>query len=379
VKEYLWKSYATFVKKSDLYNCFIEKAVGVLRRHGFASYVVSDGWLRLDSFQELRRYILDQTLVREVVDLPHGVFEDAVVKTSIFVVEKAAGAADRKRNLIGVRRASVIGEDLERLERRVIPQSAFASTYKNIFDLSLNPAVDSVKRKMRAVSSPLGTFVRVQFGLKTGDDAKFVATSKKHEDDKKLLRGENVRRYSFNWAGEWVWYAPQKMTAHRSTARPGDPERFEQPKVMVKDTTRDFGSVFEEGRFYAKDVLILTHPMKDPDFLKYLLAILNSSLMRFYYRTSFPTLHVQNEEIRQLPIRPINLSDPTDKARQDKVVALVDRMLEMNKRKHSGKLAPSELDRLEREIASTDREIDELVYELYGITDEERKLIGGRL
>jgi hypothetical protein len=60
------------------------------------------------------------------------------------------------------------------------------------------------------------------------------------------------------------------------------------------------------------------------------------------------------------------------------MVAVVDRMLELNNKKHSGKLAPSELDRLEREIASTDREIDELVYDLYGITDEERKIIEGQ-
>lgn len=59
------------------------------------------------------------------------------------------------------------------------------------------------------------------------------------------------------------------------------------------------------------------------------------------------------------------------------MVALVDRMLELNKKKHSGKLAPSELDRLERDIAATDQEIDELVYELYGITDDERKMIEG--
>ncbi len=59
------------------------------------------------------------------------------------------------------------------------------------------------------------------------------------------------------------------------------------------------------------------------------------------------------------------------------MVALVDRMLGLNQKKHSGKLAPSEVDRLERDIASTDREIDELVYELYGITDEERKIIEG--
>ncbi len=56
---------------------------------------------------------------------------------------------------------------------------------------------------------------------------------------------------------------------------------------------------------------------------------------------------------------------------------LFERMLDLNKRKHSGKLAPSELERVEREIAATDAEIDSLVYELYGITDEERKVVEG--
>lgn len=56
-------------------------------------------------------------------------------------------------------------------------------------------------------------------------------------------------------------------------------------------------------------------------------------------------------------------------------MALVERMLELNKQKHSGKLAPSELERLERDIAAADAEIDALVYALYGITDEERKII----
>jgi hypothetical protein len=50
-------------------------------------------------------------------------------------------------------------------------------------------------------------------------------------------------------------------------------------------------------------------------------------------------------------------------------------MLELNKQKHSGKLAPSQVDRVDREIAATDAEIDELVYKLYGITEEERKVV----
>ncbi len=69
--------------------------------------------------------------------------------------------------------------------------------------------------------------------------------------------------------------------------------------------------------------------------------------------------------------------DPADKARHDRIVALVESMLELNKKEHSGKLEPSEIERVEREIASTDAEIDNLVYDIYGVMDEERKLIEG--
>jgi adenine-specific DNA-methyltransferase len=63
------------------------------------------------------------------------------------------------------------------------------------------------------------------------------------------------------------------------------------------------------------------------------------------------------------------------KARHDLMVGHADRMLELNKQKHSSKLAPSQVERVDREIAATDAEIDNSVYEVYGITDEERKII----
>ena len=59
------------------------------------------------------------------------------------------------------------------------------------------------------------------------------------------------------------------------------------------------------------------------------------------------------------------------------MVELVDRMLELNKQKHSGKLAPSQVERVDREIAATDAAIDDLVYDLYGITEDERRIIEG--
>ena len=118
----------------------------------------------------------------------------------------------------------------------------------------------------------------------------------------------------------------------------------------------------------------------DPHSIHYLQALLNSKLLdSFLHRISSPFRggywSYGKRFMEQLPIRLVDFADPADKVRHDRMVALVERMLERNNQKHPGRLAPSELARLEREIAATDAEIDELVYELYGITDEERKII----
>ena len=111
--------------------------------------------------------------------------------------------------------------------------------------------------------------------------------------------------------------------------------------------------------------------------------MLNSKLIWFYLKYLCPVLgdaakygrlRLKNIYIQQLPIRPINFSDPADKARHDKMVSLVEQMLELNLKLANIKLA-HERTALERQIAATDRQIDVLVYELYGLTEEEIKII----
>jgi ADP-heptose:LPS heptosyltransferase len=154
--------------------------------------------------------------------------------------------------------------------------------------------------------------------------------------------------------------------------------------------------------------------------LRYLLGLLNSKLFRWYFPfVSAPFrggyLSANRQFLSQLPNRTINFSDPVDKARHDRMVELVERMLELNKRKarcsgdvsspkppgerssplqHFGerravaasyarrpgeRSSPLQLEQIDREIAATDTEIDELVYELYGITDAERRIVEGAL
>jgi hypothetical protein len=107
---------------------------------------------------------------------------------------------------------------------------------------------------------------------------------------------------------------------------------------------------------------------------------MNSKLMDFAYSFINPEkgealAEVKKKHVEQLPIRPINFSNPADKARHDKMVSLVERMLELHKRNPR---APQEKESLAGEIASVDRSIDELVYQLYGLSEEEIKIVEGK-
>ena len=369
IKDYFWKHYNTFIRKSDLYCCFIERPLALLKNNGVFGYIVSNGWLRLDSFEELRKLLLYRTSVQKIIDFTGHVFQDANVKASILIFSKIL-PSEQIIDAVTIEPNT----SLNTIDFKGIPQNSFESSYKNIFDLSLDINQERIKQKMRYGRSSLGDLFNISFGVKTGDDSKFLTYSPNGPDHKPLLRGEDVHRYSSKFKGEYVWYVPGKMREHRKTARPGVSERFEQPKILIRDTGDGLQGTFDCENYYVKDVLIVSNTEKEDSILKCLMGILNSRLMRFYYETSFPTLHVQRDELASLPIRTIDFSDPQDVARHDKMVSLVERMLDLHKRLAETK-AGHEKTLLQRKIEATDKQIDRLVYELYGLTEEEIKIV----
>lgn len=371
-KEYFWKMYSGFVKKSDLYCCFIEKSIDILSISGYFGMIVSNSWLRLDSFEEIRKIILYKTNIDCIIDFTNNVFDDAAVKTNILLLSKP----NIKDNKIkkSVTPASI---DLNSLELKTLNQSLFESTYKNIFDLSIQEENENIKVRMRSLGQELGGLFSLSFGLKTGDDSKFLTyeLGEDVKDYKKLLRGENISRYEYEHVGEYVWYVPQAMKKHRRTARPGNKARFEQPKVLVRDTGEGLRCTFEQENHYVKDVLVVSDDKKNAKLLKYLAGLLNSRLLRFYYETSFPTLHVQRNELASLPIRTIDFDNPADVAQHDKMVSLVETMLDLHKQVAG--LSGVQREVVEQQIEATDKQIDRLVYGLYGLTDDEIKIVEG--
>ena len=138
----------------------------------------------------------------------------------------------------------------------------------------------------------------------------------------------------------------------------------------------------EEGNHFLDNVDVCGITLKPAYMhqgLPYLLGLLNSRLLRWYFPfVSVPFrggwLSANRQFISQLPIRTINFDDPTDIACHDKMVALVERMLKLHK--ELGAAGDADRADLERQIAETDAQIDALVYELYGLTEEEIGVVG---
>ena len=114
---------------------------------------------------------------------------------------------------------------------------------------------------------------------------------------------------------------------------------------------------------------------------RYVLGLLNSKLL-FWQLQSISNVFrggwitCTKQYVGTLPIRTIDFTSPADVARHDRMVALVERMLDLHK-KLASEGAPHVRTVLQRQIEATDREIDALVYELYGLTDDEIAIVAG--
>ena len=163
--------------------------------------------------------------------------------------------------------------------------------------------------------------------------------------------------------------------------------KFDSQKLLVPSLAT--GSCFSadlEGKFYfvgsggggGGGYGICLLPNIEFGYL-YMLGLLNSSLISEHIKKiSTPFQHgyfaLNRQYISQLPIRTIDFTNPAEKAQHDKMVALVGQMLALHK---ASAHTPQEKERLTRQIESADRAIDALVYALYGLTEEEIRVVEG--
>jgi adenine-specific DNA-methyltransferase len=170
--------------------------------------------------------------------------------------------------------------------------------------------------------------------------------------------------------GKHPWWS-----LHRSR----DPEIFVSPKFIGVTTSRKIEVVYDKDEhLVVTDACYVFKVCGQYDY-RFVLGLLHSALFAWCYRTTnqgdgrvIP--QVKAAKLSTLPIRTINFDDPADVARHDHIVSLVDQMLDLNKRLAESKV-PQTTEMLRRQIKSTDRQIDQLVYKLYNLTEEEIKIV----
>ncbi len=424
LKEYFKAHYQVFHSAADLYSYFIEKGITLLKQKGLFSYIVANKWMRANYGLPLRNY-LKRFDIREIIDfgdLP--VFQTATTYPCIICIRMIPPS----NGMVAVNVDSLDFSDLQEyvlnhqqpVESSDLDDNCWSLENKNIKDL-LN--------KIKSIGQPLGVYVngKILRGILTGLNKAFVIDA---ETQKKLIQqdikstefirpflaGRDIRRYQTpepdkyliliekgwtnkNSEGEkrkWQWFQ-QKYPAIAKYLEPfaiegekrydkgdywwelracGYYHEFETPKIIIPAIVKSASYAFDTKGIYSNDKTSII-PTSD----LYLLGLLNSKVTDFFIHSIASTkqggyFEYKPMYLSQLPIRTINLSDPTDKARHDKIVTLVERMLDLNKRLPETRTDQEQI-LIQRQVAATDKEIDELVYELYGITDEERKIVEG--
>jgi type I restriction-modification system DNA methylase subunit len=309
IKGALWELYPeSYRAKSDILNCFIQFSIETVREHGNIGLITSDTWRVLSSAEGLREYILKTASVGQLGILPENVFQDASVETVLTFLSPESNEPARTDNMIDV--FDVVSDS----EIASIPQQRYDSDDDSRFFV-LSPEEFELRDKVKSGSVELGEISDIDFGLKTGDDSRYLKEEQTEPEDRKLITSRNIQRYYSNWSGTYVWYVPDDMRQHRTTARPGEAERFEREKVVISRMSETPTSVVDRDSWYVKDAL-LAHT--DAEYShEYLCAILNSKLMDFYYSRVFQTLDVHRNELLRIPIQGIDLRTPDEETRQN--------------------------------------------------------------
>ena len=231
--------------------------------------------------------------------------------------------------------------------------------------------------KLENISTRFGSHFRINQGLRTGDNEKFLADQRTSVLHRPAVGGKHVGRY-FCTPALYVLYDPKRLDAPRDEANFTSAEKIIVQEIRNITLPRRIVATYDDHQLYclqSTNTINWQQGSTRPFDLRYALGVLNSQLLNWFFRKKFTSNnHIASNQLQRLP-----LAEPSqaDKSRHDRIVGLVDRMLELNKQKHSGKLAPSQVERVDREISATDAEIDNLVYDLYGITDDERRIIEG--
>ena len=236
-------NYETFVRTGDIYSLFYERGYQLLVSKGHLCYITSNKWMRAAYGEKTRKFFAEKTNPKVLIDFAGvKIFESATVDTNILLFSKEKN--DGKT--IGVLANKLSKNSINNLSV-FVQQNASKCNFNNSESwIILSPIELSIKRKIEAAGIPLKDWdIQINYGIKTGfNDAFIINTEKRKEildncqtDDERtrtaelirpILRGRDIKRYGYNWAGLYLIYIPWHFPFQFDTTITGASEKAEE-------------------------------------------------------------------------------------------------------------------------------------------------------
>ncbi|ELD0679361.1 Eco57I restriction-modification methylase domain-containing protein [Campylobacter coli] len=419
LKPHLAKNYKVYKGTSDIYTYFYELGFNVLKDNGVLSYITSNKYTRAGYGEALREFLLKNVKFLEYTDL-NGikVFDSATVDTSILCFEKSKSKDNKFKYLA--------------LSNEILKTCAYdIGLYKDFAEFSQNSLskesftfsdenTSALKAKIERIGTPLKEWqgLNIYRGILTGYNEAFIITTEKRNEIlanckdeaekertakliRKMLRGRDIKRYRYEWAGLWVigtfpslkldieqypalkqylsqflprieqsgekgcrkktsnkWFETQDNIAYYEEF---EKEKIVYPCIMAKEPCFSYETSFA---FAMAPANIIT---SNSDILKYILAFLNSDfiylMLRKFYMGGGIEGELKTNNLEKLPIPKINSKN---QKLADELINLVDKILKAKEQDKNANTSPLE------------EKINNMVYKIYNLTEEEIKIIEGK-
>ena len=416
-KSYYEEVFQSAYGRINVYPLFYERGLKLLKNNGLLGYITPYTLMKNQYYIEARRYILDNCTILCLADFSgFPVFEDATVDSIILILQKQH--YKKAVPYIFINHIKDFANGLYSIHE------AIQSDILQHSDLSFSNIVSSFDFKKVSVGCvKLGEIVNFKQGIITGNNKKFL-TKQEGDKTKKVITGSDFNRYALTWHNDYVIYDEKELH------RPRVPGIFEvEQKLLLRQTGAYPICMIDTNSYYTLDT-VHNGTLKDKRFnLKYIMCLINSTLHRYLYESSVNESGKVFAQVKIIYIDPLPIK-VVDEAIQQPFVTLAETMLSLNQqlqekrtrflhrlsenfegikittalqtfdlldfkgfvaelKKQKIKLSLVQQDEwedyfnqyrqacqeLSEQIQTTDNEIDNKVFDLYGLTQEEREIV----
>ena len=366
-KKYFTQKYFSGKGKVNLFAIFIEKSLEILSNSGYQAFIIPNTILRVTSYKYVREMLLNRNNIIEILDLGSGVFKGATTSSIILTFS----------GNFNIENKIAIKTSIDGL-LHYADQNDFINS-NSVISIKTESSSIPILNKLKNESINLGSICKEMiFGVVITKNKDEVVFNKYKKGSKPFLEGKDISRYYIKPVEKYLDYIPSKLH------RPRTPEIFEvNEKIIIQRITggnTPLKATIDTKQFYNKESLNNIILKADtPYSLYFILGLLNSKLINWFYKITFTnesnlTVNLSKTYLSQIPIKNIFESNQDLINHHNSLATKASSMIELQIKFASAK-TPTERTAIERQIQATDAQIDQLVYQLYGLTEEEIKIV----